>query len=96
MGLALAQHFHCDRVARGEFAKRRIQRMIAEKIGHPLRGQHAPNIGSMKLRLEVLKDLPEYARHGLFKPGAVYEGVGRYSNSTSVPSADTDPNAGDA
>nr|ASV46927.1 catalase [uncultured bacterium] len=62
-----------------------IQRKVGEKVGKIMRGQHAEPIGDVKVKLEVLPDIPAFARHGIFKPGATYEGYGRFSNAPGAP-----------
>jgi hypothetical protein len=66
---------------------RRVQRMqdrALERAGHDpavlTRGLHAKGMG-VRARLQVDADLPERFRHGLFRPGAEYAAIVRFSNA---------------
>jgi hypothetical protein len=65
-----------------------IQAAIGQKAGKVMRGQHAGAMAGVKVQLEVLENIPEFAKHGIFaKPGTL-TGVARFSNGAGVPSAD--------
>jgi hypothetical protein len=49
---------------------------------------HNKRVGGFEARLEILGNLPEPARHGLFAEPKVYDALVRYSNGSSVPQDD--------
>ena len=48
------------------------------------RALHHKMHGGFEARLEILGDLPEHARHGLFAAPKVYDALVRYSNGSSA------------
>ena len=52
---------------------------------------HNKLVGGFEARLEILGDLPEPARHGLFAGPKVYDALVRYSNGSGVPEDDAKP-----
>lgn len=68
-----------------EYAQRfsRLQEMHATR-GSRMRALHAKSHGGFEASFEVLGDLPEHARQGLFATPARYEALVRYSNGAGV------------
>jgi hypothetical protein len=68
-----------------EYAKRfeRLQEMRANS-GTRMRALHAKSHGGFEASFEVLGDLPEHARHGIFAKASKYEALVRYSNGAGA------------
>ncbi|HEY8072483.1 MAG TPA: hypothetical protein VIF62_00190 [Labilithrix sp.] len=68
-----------------EYARRfeRLQDLRATS-GVRMRALHAKSHGGFEASFEVLGDLPEHARHGLFAKPARYEALVRYSNGAGA------------
>jgi hypothetical protein len=64
-----------------------VQRMNAVN-GRVGRAVHKKIHGGFEARLEILAEVPEYARHGLFASPKVYDALVRYSNGSSGVQAD--------
>jgi hypothetical protein len=67
-----------------------LQRMHAV-AGPAGRALHKKLIGGFEARLEILNNLPEPARHGLFAGPKVYDALVRCSNGSSAPQDDAKP-----
>ena len=67
-----------------------LQRMHAGN-GSVGRALHNKLDGGFEARLEILGDLPESARHGLFAIPKTYDALVRYSNGSGVPQEDEKP-----
>jgi hypothetical protein len=70
-----------------------IQAAIGAATGTIGRGQHRDSLGDVKVELTLSPNIPEFSQAGFFQPGVRYEGVGRFSNSSSKPSKDGEDNA---
>lgn len=79
-----------ERFARHAAALAALQRRTSEKLG-PGRALHRKQHLGLSARLEVLGDLPEAARHGLFAKPATYDARVRLSNGTGGAQADRRP-----
>lgn len=68
-----------ERFARHAKALRDVQAASATG-GRPSRALHAKGLVGATAELEILGDLPEHARHGIFAAPATYRGWARFSN----------------
>lgn len=67
-----------------------LQKEVAAKTKGPLqRGFHAKLHAGLTARFEVLADLPEHARHGVFTGPHTFPAVVRFSNGESTAHPDT-------
>lgn len=78
-----------------DFVRRVIlkrQKEVAREGGvELLRGFHAKPHAGLAAEFEVLPDLPEYARHGVFREPKVFPAVVRFSNGRPDPGPDVRP-----
>jgi hypothetical protein len=67
-----------------------LQQEVAAKAGvPPQRGFHAKLHAGLRAEFEVLADLPEYARHGVFGAPQIFPALVRFSNGESAAHPDT-------
>lgn len=80
-----------------ELFKSFAERVILERQkrvaggGELMRGFHAKPHAGLTAEFEVLPDLPEYARHGVFREPKVFPAVVRFSNGRTDPGPDKRP-----
>ena len=68
------------------------QREVAEQTAGPLRrGFHAKLHAGLIAEFQILPDLPEYARFGVFKQPRLFPAAVRFSNGTPSPQSDKRP-----
>src|SRR4051794_21883173 len=68
-----------------EYARRfEVLQERQAKGGAKDRALHAKSHGGFEAKLEVLGDLPEHARQGLFAKAATYDAIVRYSNGSGT------------
>jgi hypothetical protein len=65
------------------------QKEVAAESGEPLRrGFHAKLHAGLRAEFEVLADLPEHARHGVFSAPRIFPALVRFSNGEPAPQPD--------
>jgi len=68
------------------------QKEVAAETGGPLRrGFHAKLHAGLMAEFEVLADLPERARYGVFSAPRIFPAVVRFSNGEPAPQPDKHP-----
>lgn len=68
------------------------QKEVAAQTGGPLRrGFHAKLHAGLRAEFEVLADLPEHARHGVFGAPRIFPALVRFSNGEPAPQPDKHP-----
>ena len=66
-----------------------IQAIVAKRQGAAIRRGFHNKGTALRIAFEVAEDLPQHLHVGFLKPGARYEGFGRFSRSQSLFAADS-------
>ena len=83
------EHELFERFARNVIVPR--QKEVSQKVHRPVRGLHMKLHAGLMAEFQVLPDLPEHARFGVFSEPRVFPAVVRFSNGESSDRPDREP-----